>query len=292
METYSIIIDKSACYPGIEQYYQIQYYLENFTYLKTYICRDLKEIKQATINSISESDFLVVMGKTRAFHEVISGLIIKNKKVPIFFLPSGIFKDLAWNFGALEPVDEYFENAFKNTPLELDVFRLNQSFFTSYAVNSPFLPEVLKEEKKALLKEIGKRILYNKTENHLVNIKMDGSKIIDEYSSFLLGNTQALFGKPIFNYPNLSDGKCEILLMKKMSTLKLLNECLAFLKGECRLDELSCVQKFHGSKISITLEKPLSKPFLIDGAYEPVKEKKIEVEPLTRVRVLRGNTKI
>ena len=88
-------------------------------------------------------------------------------------MPSGIFKDLAWNFGALEPVDEYFENAFKNTPLELDVFRLNQSFFTSYAVNSPFLPEVLKEEKKALLKEIGKRILYNNTENHLVNIKID-----------------------------------------------------------------------------------------------------------------------
>ena len=34
MENYSIIIDKSACHPEIEQYYQIQCYLENYQYLK------------------------------------------------------------------------------------------------------------------------------------------------------------------------------------------------------------------------------------------------------------------
>lgn len=294
MENYSIIIDKSACHPEIEQYYQIQRYLENYQYLKTYLCNGLEEIKRAAMYAALESDFLVVMGKTRAFHEVVAGLFRANASanIPIFFLPSGNFNDLAWNFGALGEIDKYFKEAFTNTPLNLDIFSFNQSFFSTYTINSPFLPEVLKKDKKTFAKEISKRILRNNSKNYNLDIMVDGKKINGEYNSFLLGNTQALLGKTIFNYPSLTDGKCELLLMKKMSTLKLVNEFLAFFSGECRLDELSCTEKYTGLEIRITSKKPFANPFLIDGAYEQANTTNIEVKPLARVRVLRGNTKI
>lgn len=294
MKKYSVIVNGNYYHNELEQIYQIQNFFPKEECLDIYVSKSPKENIYNAILGTKTSDFLVVIGGDGTFHEVVRGIIKEGKDVPLLYIPAGTCNDMGKNVGYHSPLKEYIKEAMDNI-VEHDIFQFNSEIFCyvaagGYLMNVPYSVSVKskKEKKKnAYIDTMLKEFFSTPPKTHM-DIRIDGKRLEGEYIAAIFSNTHSIGGCSVYEKKLLNDQRCELMLIKDSSKLKTLLELYQVLKKEKNLDNLSFMEHYQGQNISILMDNKFPHYFCLDGEQSIVNQKKIEVKPFSRVRLMKG----
>ena len=184
-------------------------------------------------------DLLVCAGGDGTLNEVIGGVVSCGSDIPIGYIPCGSTNDFASCLGLANNPLKAAEDILSGVPRSLDVgqfgdrrfiYTASLGVFTSVSYDTPQNLKNMFGHLAYVLKSIEE--IHDLRSEHL-RFEVDGRVYEDDYIFCAVTNTTSLGGLLTFdsNVVDLSDGKFEILLVKKPDNLISLNKCILSLQN-------------------------------------------------------------
>ena len=223
-------------------------------------------------------DALVAIGGDGTFNEVVSGLIESGADIPIGYIPAGSTNDFASGLGLSKNILEAAKGIVKGNIKRIDVGMFNDRIFTYVASFGAFTetsyqtPQELKNSLGHLayiLEGIKDVPSILRSEN--MTFKVNDVEFSDNFIFGAISNSTSLGGLLKINrkYVDISDGKLELLLIKKPTTpIDYAQIIYALNSGEYAKCPLICFCSTE--KVSISSNKRLN--WTLDGEVECAKE--------------------
>lgn len=218
-------------------------------------------------------DIVVCRGGDGTFNEVVNGMMVLEKKLPIGYIPSGTTNDLASSLNIPKNTKKAIDVVINGKPVGNDVGHFNDDSYFSYSASfgaftqsSYATPQRLKNSFGHLayvyvgIKSIG--------QIGPIRVKVKCEHFEDDWDEYIFGtvaNSLSLgkivkFDKKIVD---LSDGKFEVMLVKKPDNAQALKGILTSVAKK-DYDE-RYVKFFQSSEIEFEFEEDI--PWTIDGEF-------------------------
>lgn len=243
-------------------------------FVKTTTCHgDATEIVK---EYAAEFDGVVCCGGDGTYNEVVNGLMLGEKKLPLVYIPCGSTNDFAQSIGISNNPDIAAQMLVDNIIHQFDVGSLNDKYFTyvaAFGVGTSFSYNTSQKFKNklghsayiidGLLLNIVS-VIKNLKAYHLI-IEHDGGIIEDDFYFGAVGNTNkiaGLFKLDEFNI-KMNDGVFEVLLVRKSTVPGLFK---VFLSTSLMQDYSGKdIEFIRTSKLKITSAEPID--WTVDGEY-------------------------
>lgn len=245
-----------------------------------------KHASLLTKNSIAEdANIIVACGGDGTINEVASNLLNTNVKFGIIPLGSG--NGLASNMGIPKNIDKAINILKLGSITKIDVGKINDNLFfsnTGLGFDANVIENYELSRKRKLssyIKAIYKSFKRFKYENS-VSIEVNDSSYISEPFMLFISNSNELgYNFSLTPKASLNDGFLDILLVARMSKLKLLLfMILTLFKKHHLLNEVST---FQSKEIKLKRFFNDEVKFQIDGELLKIKEKNISISILEGV---------
>ncbi len=216
-------------------------------------------------------DLLVVSGGDGTLDEVVAGLMIAGKRVPIGYIPAGSTNDFGRSLKLPKRMDKAAEIALYGRDFCCDVGKFNEGYFVYVAAFGIFtdVTYATPQETKnrlgygAYLIESAKRLSEIKT----FHLRVTSEKEVFEgdflagivSNSKIVGGIRALSGPDV----SLDDGVFEVLLIKVPPTILEWNETLLALAD--RRVQSEYVISFHTTKV--LFDSTVKIAWTLDGEF-------------------------
>ena len=193
-------------------------------------------------------DLVVCSGGDGTLDEVVSGMMKRNKKVPIGYIPSGSTNDFAGSLKIPKNMDKAAQMIMGGVPFACDIGSFNGEYFVYIAAFGLFT-DVSYATRQELKNRIG----------HVAYI-IEGVKRIASIQSFHL---QISAGDQEIEDVKLDDGMIEVTLNKMPKNPIELNEIIGSLTN--LIDDTELIYTFKTDRLMVkSLEKI---PWTLDGEY-------------------------
>lgn len=216
-------------------------------------------------------DLVVCSGGDGTLDEVVTGIMSREEKIPLGYIPAGSTNDFATSLGIPKDMVKAASAAVNGTPFPCDIGAFNEDFFVYVAAFGLFTDVSYKtsQEWKNVLGHAayileGMRSLHD-IPSYLMQVEYNNIRIQDEFiygmisNSTSVGGFKGMTGKDVL----LDDGVFEVTLIKKPHNPIELNEIIASLIN--LVDDTDMVYSFKTDQIKITAKNPV--PWTLDGEF-------------------------
>ena len=244
------------------------------------------EGKKIAKEACGKYDVLIVSGGDGTFSEILNG-IGENKHSPILgYIPSGSCGDLAYNHNIPHNIKRALKVILKGNKKEVDLCKINDSYFSYIAGIGTYTAGIYNADQK-LKRKIGKAAYYLVAVKESFNVSSLDVKItvgkqihkIKDAQLVLVLNTRSVGGFPYLNYKSdMSDGKVEVLVVKKDTFNTPVNIWRLFVKGVENFKDNRNIKLYKGKYVKIETDSDVL--WNVDG--DKSEYKNIEVEVLKK----------
>ncbi|MGC4018241.1 MAG: YegS/Rv2252/BmrU family lipid kinase [Muricomes sp.] len=226
----------------------------------------------AKTSSYKENYELVVCsGGDGTLDEVVTGMLMRKKQIPIGYIPTGTTNDFANSLYISKDILEAADTAANGVPFPCDVGIFNDDFFVYIAAFGMFT-DVSYETKQSMKNVLGhlayvlegtKRI-FNIPSYH-IKITHDGEVMEDEFVFGMVTNSRSVAGFKGLIGKNVvfDDGEFEVTLIKTPKNPIELNEII----GALVLRQLDSEHMYSFRSGNIHFESVEEIPWTLDGEF-------------------------
>ena len=232
-----------------------------------------KKIKKYDSN---EYDLVVCSGGDGTLDEVVTGMMKREDKVPIGYIPAGTTNDFASSLHISKNMLEAADTVVNGVPFACDVGEFNEDYFVYIAAFGLFT-DVSYETKQSMKNVLGhlayilegtKRI-FN-IPSYRIKVTHDGETIEDEFIYGMVTNSRSVGGFKGITGKNVvfDDGKFEVTLFKTPRNPMELNEIL----GALALRKINPKRMYSFKTNEVHFETEEEIPWTLDGEFGGVHE--------------------
>ncbi len=225
----------------------------------------------ATKNMETGYDLLVCSGGDGTLDEVVNGMLCREEKIPIGYVPAGSTNDFANSLGIPKNMTDAAYTVVEGNQFCCDMGGFNNDFFVYVAAFGIFtdVSYETKQEMKNLLGHAAyvlegtKRL--TQIQSYEMEIEYDGNVIKDEFLFGMVSNSLSVGGMKNFTGKNvkLDDGLFEVTLIRKPTQLVDYQSIARdLIMGE---SDSSYIYMFKTSELRITSGEKI--PWTLDGEY-------------------------
>ena len=220
-----------------------------------------------------EFNRIVCSGGDGTLHEVVAGLMGRENRPEVGYIPAGTTNDFAKNLSLPRGMEAMARVAAAGVPRPVDIGSFNDRYFIYVAAFGAFT-EVSYDTPQDLKNTFG-HLAYimagiasipSITPYHM-KVEYDGQVLEDDFFYGMVCNTYSVAG--MRNLPTdrveLDDGLFEVILVRKPMSIGEIGAGLQTLLRPGAVEEGSALLSFHASQLKFTSEKPI--PWTIDGEY-------------------------
>jgi diacylglycerol kinase (ATP) len=221
-------------------------------------------------------DLVACSGGDGTLDEVVMGMMKREKKVPIGYIPAGTTNDFASSLHISKNMLEAADTVVNGVPFACDVGVFNQDYFVYIAAFGLFT-DVSYETKQSMKNVLGhlayilegtKRI-FN-IPSYRIKVTHDGETIEDEFIYGMVTNSRSVGGFKGITGKNVvfDDGKFEVTLFKTPRNPMELNEIL----GALALRKINPKRMYSFKTNEVHFETEEEIPWTLDGEFGGVHE--------------------
>lgn len=221
-------------------------------------------------------DLVACSGGDGTLDEVVTGMMKREKKVPIGYIPAGTTNDFASSLHISKNMLEAADTVVNGVPFACDVGVFNQDYFVYIAAFGLFT-DVSYETKQSMKNVLGhlayilegtKRI-FN-IPSYRIKVTHDGETIEDEFIYGMVTNSRSVGGFKGITGKNVvfDDGKFEVTLFKTPRNSMELNEIL----GALALRKINPKRMYSFKTNEVHFETEEEIPWTLDGEFGGVHE--------------------
>lgn len=216
-------------------------------------------------------DLVVCSGGDGTLDEAVTGMMRRENKVPLGYIPAGSTNDFATSLNIPKDMVKAAENAVNGVPFACDIGAFNEDFFVYVAAFGLFTDVSYKtsQEWKNVLGHAayileGVRSLHE-IPAYLMQVECNNTYVQGEFiygmisNSTSVGGFKGMTGKDVL----LDDGRFEVTLIKKPKNPKELNEIIASLVN--LVDDTDMVYSFKTDEVKFIAKKNVS--WTLDGEF-------------------------
>ena len=221
-------------------------------------------------------DLVACSGGDGTLDEVVTGMMKREKKVPIGYIPAGTTNDFASSLHISKNMLEAADTVVNGVPFACDVGEFNEDYFVYIAAFGLFT-DVSYETKQSMKNVLGhlayilegtKRI-FN-IPSYRIKVTHDGETIEDEFMYGMVTNSRSVGGFKGITGKNVvfDDGKFEVTLFKTPRNPMELNEIL----GALALRKINPKRMYSFKTNEVHFETEEEIPWTLDGEFGGVHE--------------------
>lgn len=221
-------------------------------------------------------DLVACSGGDGTLDEVVTGMMKREKKVPIGYIPAGTTNDFASSLHISKNMLEAADTVVNGVPFACDVGEFNEDYFVYIAAFGLFT-DVSYETKQSMKNVLGhlayilegtKRI-FN-IPSYRIKVTHDGETIEDEFIYGMVTNSRSVGGFKGITGKNVvfDDGKFEVTLFKTPRNPMELNEIL----GALTLRKINPKRMYSFKTNEVHFETEEEIPWTLDGEFGGVHE--------------------
>ena len=216
-------------------------------------------------------ELVVCSGGDGTLDEVVTGMMHREKKVPLGYIAAGSTNDFATSLGIPKNMVKAAETAVAGRVFPCDIGAFNGDFFVYVAAFGLFTEVSYKtsQEWKNVLGHAayileGAKCLHD-IPSFLMQVEYDNVRLQDEFiygmisNSTSVGGFKGMTGKDVL----LDDGVFEVTLIKKPKNPIELNEIIASLIN--LVDDTDMIYSFKTSEVRFTAKNTI--PWTLDGEF-------------------------
>lgn len=216
-------------------------------------------------------DLVVCSGGDGTLDEVVSGMILSEKRVPLGYIPAGSTNDFANSLKIPKDMIKAAQIAVSGKKFACDVGRFNENTFIYVAAFGIFTEVSYKtsQEWKNILGHAayileGAKSLHT-ISSYRMHVEYEDQVIEDEFIYGMITNSNSVGGFKNMTGKNvlLDDGVFEVTLIRKPRNPVELNEILASLTN--LIDDTDLIYSFKTNKVTFLSEEEV--PWTLDGEY-------------------------
>lgn len=239
-------------------------------------------------------DLVVSCGGDGTLNETVSGLLSCDPRPPLGYLPAGTVNDFASSLGIPRDLDKAIKTVVTGTPLDCDVGRFGDRYFTYIAAFGAFTevayqtPQQTKNllGRTAYVLEGIKRL--PKLKGYRLTLEHDGTETTGDYIFGMISNATSVGGIRLSERADISvsDGLFEVVLIKNPNSMP---EATSAINAVLLQDFTSpLITSFRASRL--TVRSAEETPWTLDGEYGGSPDT-VEVENLhLALRVIVGTS--
>lgn len=221
-------------------------------------------------------DLVACSGGDGTLDEVVTGMMKREDKVPIGYIPAGTTNDFASSLHISKNMLEAADTVVNGVPFACDVGEFNEDYFVYIAAFGLFT-DVSYETKQSMKNVLGhlayilegtKRI-FN-IPSYRIKVTHDGEAIEDEFIYGMVTNSRSVGGFKGITGKNVvfDDGKFEVTLFKTPRNPMELNEIL----GALALRKINPKRMYSFKTNEVHFETEEEIPWTLDGEFGGVHE--------------------
>ena len=221
-------------------------------------------------------DLVACSGGDGTLDEVVTGMMNREDKVPIGYIPAGTTNDFASSLHISKNMLEAADTVVNGVPFACDVGEFNEDYFVYIAAFGLFT-DVSYETKQSMKNVLGhlayilegtKRI-FN-IPSYRIKVTHDGETIEDEFIYGMVTNSRSVGGFKGITGKNVvfDDGKFEVTLFKTPRNPMELNEIL----GALALRKINPKRMYSFKTNEVHFETEEEIPWTLDGEFGGVHE--------------------
>ena len=221
-------------------------------------------------------DLVACSGGDGTLDEVVTGMMNREEKVPIGYIPAGTTNDFASSLHISKNMLEAADTVVNGVPFACDVGEFNKDYFVYIAAFGLFT-DVSYETKQSMKNVLGhlayilegtKRI-FN-IPSYRIKVTHDGETIEDEFIYGMVTNSRSVGGFKGITGKNVvfDDGKFEVTLFKTPRNPMELNEIL----GALALRKINPNRMYSFKTNEVRFETEEEIPWTLDGEFGGVHE--------------------
>ena len=221
-------------------------------------------------------DLVACSGGDGTLDEVVTGMMKREDKVPIGYIPAGTTNDFASSLHISKNMLEAADTVVNGVPFACDVGEFNEDYFVYIAAFGLFT-DVSYETKQSMKNVLGhlayilegtKRI-FN-IPSYRIKVTHDGETIEDEFIYGMVTNSRSVGGFEGITGKNVvfDDGKFEVTLFKTPRNPMELNEIL----GALALRKINPKRMYSFKTNEVHFETEEEIPWTLDGEFGGVHE--------------------
>lgn len=221
-------------------------------------------------------DLVACSGGDGTLDEVVMGMMKREDKVPIGYIPAGTTNDFASSLHISKNMLEAADTVVNGVPFACDVGEFNEDYFVYIAAFGLFT-DVSYETKQSMKNVLGhlayilegtKRI-FN-IPSYRIKVTHDGETIEDEFIYGMVTNSRSVGGFKGITGKNVvfDDGKFEVTLFKTPRNPMELNEIL----GALALRKINPKRMYSFKTNEVHFETEEEIPWTLDGEFGGVHE--------------------
>jgi YegS/Rv2252/BmrU family lipid kinase len=257
---------------------------------------DAKNIIQALDNDI---DLVISAGGDGTLNEIVSGNLLREKKLVIAPLPMGSTNDVGNMYGLSSTVFNNLEKLLEGKAKKVDICKINDTPFVYVACLGDYI-DMAYSTPRSLKKRYGKiaYILYGLKQfresinQYDIKYKVDGKEYSGTYSFIFISNSSRIAGQPDVYYDvKLDDNMFEVALANIKSKKEMLKTLV--LISTLDIKKIPNMTYYRTNNFEIEfLQKPKSS-WCIDGEEYKINESKFVfgVEQSMKMLVPKENIK-
>lgn len=227
----------------------------------------------AKVSSLPDQvyDLVVCSGGDGTLDEVVTGMMERESRIPIGYIPTGTTNDFANSLHIPKNRLEAADTAVNGTLFSCDVGKFNQDTFVYIAAFGLFtdVSYQTKQEIKNVLGHLayvleGSKRLFN-IPSYRIKVTHDGEVIEDEFIYGMVTNSKSVggFRNMIGREVAFDDGQFEVTLIKMPKNILELNDIVAALLVE----QINSQHMYSFKTHSIVFESLEEIPWTLDGEF-------------------------
>ena len=218
-------------------------------------------------------DLIVCAGGDGTLSQCIQGVMKSGVQIPVGYIPSGSTNDFARTLGIPKTPLEAAKLIIERPPVKCDIGRFNDTYFT-YVVAFGAFTNVSYETSQQIKNIFGHAAyiisgLTKLTSIHSKHMKIeyDGNVIEDDFILGMVTNSSSIAGLLSLNDFLLDDGVFEVILIKKPSNIKHLNQIISSLINMSEEIDKDYIKFFRTNEIKFTSLNNEPITWTKDGEY-------------------------
>ena len=232
-----------------------------------------------------EYDLVVCSGGDGTIDEVVTGMMQRDKRDPIGYIPTGTTNDFANSLHIPKGLLRAADNAVNGTLFPCDVGKFNDDIFVYIAAFGLFtdVSYQTKQEMKNVLGHLayvleGTKRLFN-VPSYRIKVTHDGETLEDEFIFGMVTNSRSVggFRNMIGKQVDFDDGLFEVTLIKTPKNPLALQEIVASLL----IEQVDTKHMYSFKTGRITFESLEEIPWTLDGEFGGAHDE-VTVENLNR----------